>query len=312
MRLTLRHAAAALALVLAFDPAPARAFCDMYLRTLPNVTFRGSNGYNVFDTGETGQTVFVRVRHNKSDACSYFLTFAQGQSGSYDRAMSGPGAADLHYQLYDTPSKSNILKQIPEATSSEVLAGTFTSTSAETQEHSYYFVIPPGQMVKAGDYWDNITVRLYEGTLASYTQRDQSSFSVEGVVRDALQMCVVGCGAPFDPFAKSRTMAFGTLHTGDWREIDLLVRGNVDYEVLFRSDNNGILARTSGHGEVPYSLTLNGAAVNLTSGRVTVVPGGLPTTMDGDRYTLAATIGNVTGAPPGTYQDNIAITVRAR
>tara|TARA_R110000772_G_scaffold49123_7_gene112924 strand:+ start:16391 stop:17323 length:933 start_codon:yes stop_codon:yes gene_type:complete len=308
----LRFLAAAAVLILCLLPLPAQAFCDMHLRNLSNITFRGGNGYDVFATGETGQTVFVRVRHSKSDACSYFLTFSQGQSGSYDRALSGPGTADLHYQLYDTPSKSNVLKQIPEATSSEVLAGTFTTTDAETQEHSYYFVLPPGQMVKAGDYWDNITVRLYEGTLSSYTQRDQSSFSVEGVVKNTLQMCVVGCGAPFDPFAKSRTMAFGALHAGDMREIDLLVRGNVDYEVMFRSDNKGVMARTSGHGEVPYAFALNGAAVDLTSGRVTVALGGSPTTIDGDRYTLTATIGNLAGAAPGTYQDNIAITVRSR
>lgn len=302
---------AALAFVLGLLPQAAQAICDMTLRSVRSVNFSGSGSYNVFATSEAGQTIFIRVRHTKSDACSYFVTFSKGQSGSYDRAMSGPGAVDLHYQFYDTPSKSNVLKEIPEATASEVLSGSF-GTAAETQDLSYYIAIAPGQMVPAGSYADSITVRLYEGTLASYTQRDQATFAVDASVDDVLQMCVVSCGAPFDPFATSRTMAFGTMNTGDWREIDLLVRGNVAYEVLFRSDNKGVMAEAGGKGEVPYTLTLNGAAVDLTSGLVTAVTGTGPTPMGGDRYHLLATIGSLSAAVAGNYQDNIAITVRAR
>lgn len=298
--------------VLGLLPGSARAFCDMNFRSVPEVRFRSNNRYDVFATAEAAQTIFFRVQHHKSDGCSYFVTFSKGQTGSYDRAMNGPRPEDLRYQFYDTPSKSNVLKEIPEATSAEVLSGTF-GTGNESQELSYYVAIPAGQMVAAGDYQDNITVRLYEGTLSSYTQRDQTSFNVEALVQNALQMCVVGCGAPFDPFAKSRTLAFGTLHSGDNRALDLLVRSNLNYEVLFRSDNRGTMARTSGSGSVPYTATLNGAAINLSaSSAVTVIPSGTPTTMDGDRYTLSVTIGNLTGANPGSYQDNIAITVRSR
>lgn len=299
------------AIVVALMPAPAQAICDMNLRSLKNVRFTGGDSYDIYNATETAQTAFFDVRHKKSDACAYFVTFSEGQSGTYDRAMSGPGTPDLGYQIYDTSSKSNVLKELPEATATEILSGSF-GTGKETQEQSFYVAIPPNQYLAAGTYTDNITVRLYEGTLSSYTLRDTADFDVRARIEKALQLCVVGCGAPFDPFAKSRTLAFGEMHTGDYRELDLLVRGNLDYEVRFRSVNRGVMELTGGNAEVPYSLTLNGTPVDLTSGRVTVANGNEPTGPDGDRYTVTATIGSLASATAGAYEDIIEITVRSQ
>ncbi|MSP21263.1 MAG: hypothetical protein EXQ93_07095 [Alphaproteobacteria bacterium] len=54
----------------------------------------------------------------------------------------------------------------------EVIAGVFTSTALVTHDLSYYVSIPALQVVAPATYADTVVVRLYEGTLSSYTQRD--------------------------------------------------------------------------------------------------------------------------------------------
>jgi len=169
------------------------------------------------------------------------------------------------------------------------------------------------QLVDADDYQDNMTLTLYEGTLSSYTERDSASFAIKTKVEKVIQMCVIACGAPFDPFSKSRTMNFGQMQTGDAREVDLLVRGNLPYDVRFTSENRGVMKLITGiNSTVPYTMTINGTPINLSTRNVIVASGPGPTPVNGDRYHLNATIGSLVGAYAGDYRDNITITVRSQ
>lgn len=291
----------------------AHADCGISLKDVRKVDVSGSLGYDIYSPTEMTQTVFFGVFHSKNaPPCDYFVTFSKGQAGTYDRAMIGPGIDGLSYQIYDNPSKINVLKDIPEAFASEVLSGTFDSI-AELQQQSWYLAVPPMQVVVSGRYEDSIQLSLYEGSIDNHVLRDTATATISTTVGEVVELCITECGAPFDPFSRSRTMSFGNLVTGANRAVDLQVRGTVDYEVIVGSDNAGTMLHTlDKRSAVPYALTINGTSIDLGRNTVTIATGVGPTGMEGDRYEMRATIGEVAGALAGDYSDVINITVRSK
>ncbi|MBI4183924.1 MAG: spore coat protein U domain-containing protein [Proteobacteria bacterium] len=285
--------------------------CDIDLQRMGSVRFRGGDRYEVFEPTARAETVFFEVRHKAGDACAFFVTFSPGGAGSYDRRLAS-GADELAYQVYDGPSKSNVLKALPEASAAEVLAGEF-GPGLETVELSYYVEVPPLQVVPPGSYADQITLSLYEGTLTNHVFKRSQGVRIDARVRPTVQVCVVGCGALFDPYATRRTLDFGRLETGEIRNADVLVRANTDYTMLFSSENRGVMRHvTLADSSVPYLLTVNGDAVDLGAPHAVVAEGAGPTTATGDRFTVSATVGTLDNALAGPHADNINVTVRAR
>lgn len=294
-------------LVAAAFAAPASAVCDISLTNVSRIQFAGTYAYDVFNAVETSQVVPFSVRHKKSDACSYFVTFSTGGAGTYNRRLAASGLY-LPYQLTTFPG-GTVLKAMPVVSAGEVIAGTFT-TVAETQAKSYLATIPALNVVVPNYYSDVVVIRLYEGTLANYVERDSASIQVSANVARRVELCV-GCTNVFDPGAFSHTLNFGTLEKAEFLSGTVRVRSNSGYQVTLSSANRGLLRNTTLFTTVPYTFTVDGATVSLANKNVLLPPVAGVTPVQGRSHEFGVRIGDVTDADPGDYEDDITITVRA-
>ena len=286
--------------------------CNMQSDNIRNVSFTGGSGsgYDVFDTGVYPQAIPVTIS-NKKGSCSYFLTFSSGQAGSYSRQMRD-GGNNLQYQLFDSPSQSNILKDLPSASAGEVLQGTLDGR--EEPQHDFYLVLPPQQVVPPGVYQDTITITLYEGTLSSYTEIRSRNVRLQAVVGEQIDVSITDNAMPFDTGQTSRIIDFGILTEGETSIFDILVRSNAGYTVTLESQNSGamrILDPTD-PSIVPYVFQVNGAAINLSGGNPVTVSNSVARTPPGGiTHDVEVTVGEIGEATAGNYEDNIMITVIA-
>ena len=285
------------------------AACDLSLRSIGEPTFTGAESYRVFSEAEAGQMVTFQVRHKKDeDPCSYFVAFSRGSSATYDRTMSS-GAQVVRYQIYDSPAKSVVLKDVVTAIPGEVLTGTFATPDLETQTLSYYVEIPAQQIVPPATYDDRIVIRLFEGTLASYVQRDWAYVNVKAAAQQEVGVCV-GCFSVFDAGLKAQTLDFGTLTTGAVRSTVIRTRSNDGYAVSLTSGNRGVMRSATTTTALPYVLDVDGQPVDLRAkGGTEVVRVRGSTEPNGDALTARVTIGNLNDVHPGVYSDRLTITV---
>jgi hypothetical protein len=94
-----------------------------------------------------------------------------------------------------------------------------------------------------------------------------------------------------------------------------LVRSNETFGVSIESQNAGVMAiQTAGDSStVPYRLSIDGSAVDLSSGNpVSVLSSVGPTVLAGRRHPISVEILDYGFATDGTYQDNLTITVTAQ
>lgn len=287
----------------------ADAQCSVLLRNIDNIRFTGANAYRVFEPVDGELSASFDVRHRRGEACEYFVAFSTGQSGSYDRQMEGEGV--LSYLLYDSPARTNVLKDLPQATSSEVITGAFSTTAPETNSHSYIAVVPQYQVVAAGLYTDQVDLVLYEGTLTGFAERDRRTVNLRARVLADVQACFGNCGGGFDPGATSGNIDFGILEEGVARTADVWIRSNSNYSVRLQSENRGVLRHESSYdSEVPYMLLLNGTPVDVTRVSVRFEDGVGPTSVTGVPYTLHFEIGTTASAAAGLHRDRVTLTFR--
>ncbi len=298
------------ALVLLGWVSPAAAACNISLRNLTAVSFTSSQAYPVFQASDTGKAATFQVRHPSGQpACSYFVTFSKGGAATYSGRRMILSSTELKYQIYDSASLSSILKEVPDAVAGEVIAGTFSGTGLVTHDLSFYVNIPQQQVVAPNTYVDSITVRLYEGTLSSYTQRDSQTIQIRGQTVSTTQVCV-GCVTAFDTTLHSHELNFGTLDTAEFKTGTVRVRSNDGYAIYLQSANRSVLKHATLASTVPYTATVNGTAVTLTgTSQVLIQQVSGATAAQGVVYDVKITIGSTTGALAGNYADAITVTV---
>ena len=129
---------------------------------VPSVDWLGRNGagYDVFDDVAFSQTVNFTVTKRGND-CPIFVTFSKNTPGNDPRTMTSGGDV-LKYQIYDTTSLRNVLKDLPSASPAEVISGSFASNEKLLQL-SFVIAIPPLQIRSPGRYTDSVRVSLYTG-----------------------------------------------------------------------------------------------------------------------------------------------------
>jgi len=291
-------------------PQTAEAQCKITLRNVDNIRFTGADEYGVFNEVDAELTVGFDVRHRRSDPCSYFVGVTTGQAGTYDRAMAG--ADELSYQLYDTPARTNVLKDVPGAANGEVISGTFTTDQVEINSHTYVAVIPRYQLVGRDLYTDQVDLVLYEGTLGSFAERSRKTVNLRARVPADVQVCFGDCDGAFDPGATSGFVDFGVLGQGVTRTAEVWVRANTDYSIRLSSDNRGVLQHTTVYSsEVAYTLSVNGTPVDITGLSVRLDDAIGPTPIAGVPYTLDFEVGTTATAQAGLHRDHLTVTFRS-
>lgn len=283
----------------------------------------GSNRYDVFSTipqdqllDSTTANFYVNYRRNAN--CYFFVTFSKGHAGSYDRYLS-EGANQLYYQLYTSASKTNILMEAPDASTSNILSGQIVDTRPPREYPlEYYWEIFPGQLVPPGTYEDEVTVRVYEGTLTgSYQERSSCVVLYKAIVERMLQMKITGSDNAIGGSPPTHSLDFGEGSAGDSKTINLYVRSNAGYSIKLKSQNKGQLYREDNFRNKPeykidYTLDFNGSTVNLDSNTyVTVETYHGMTTAEGNVMPITVTLGSLEEKFAGNYSDVIEVVAQA-
>jgi spore coat protein U-like protein len=259
----------------------------------------------------------ITIRHRNA-ACNFFVTFSAGQSGNFAARAARSGANSLSYQIYDSMTGRNVLKDLSaNPPLAEVLAGSFAASGSTwtTQAESFTLLVPSGQLPSPGTYTDSVNMEVYVGTPASHGARQQRvTFTVSIVVGPALDVSLVATGGSFSVSSTSVTFDFGTLSAGGSRAGDLVVRSNALNTITVSSANGGVLknADPSDTSQVPYQLLVDGTPISLPAATPTPIASSAPATgFAGRRYGISAVIGNYGWATEGTYSDVLTIQAAA-
>jgi spore coat protein U-like protein len=282
---------------------------------LKNVPNRVSGTYSL-DT-ELIITATFSVRHRGS-ASEYFVTFSTGGSGTfYPRQASGPGGGVLAYQIYDTSTTRNILKDLSgNPAPQEVLHGSFPDDNKWVSEDlSFVVIVPSGQFPPAGTYSDTVSLTLYQGTLGSYTQQAQQTFQVRITMPSVMELSLVPPGAPFSASSTTSTLDFGILEIGKTQAVDVVVRSNQGYSLFMVSQYGNVLriVDPTDTSTVPVRVSLNGNPIALSPAQaypITASSG--PTSYGGVRYSFVFTVDTLDFPTAGNYSCVITFTLQAQ
>jgi Spore Coat Protein U domain len=307
------HAIAALALAALSNAGPlvssaaADDGCDLRIDDLGNLQWEGGRGagYDVYDPALYRETVEFEIR---ADGLCLFAVGVTAKSGTTERSLrSGSG---LRYQLYTDYSLATPLQDVPGAAPNELLLGIIGS---DRRRHlRFYFSIPPLQVAAPGTYRDEIEVRLYEIRLGPLKLADTRKRTVEARVPTAVDLTF---GGGFDGGGTGTSLDFGTVQRFDTRDLYFRARSNAGYRLRIASQNGGVMRYVEpGESSVlPYTLTIDGAAVGLAGGKAAELPGPAdPTAPSGITHRLVVRIEDFRDAVAGDYRDVLTLTVEAR
>lgn len=267
-------------------------------------------------------SIAVQMTINKSlvDACDFGIGISKGGGASYATRTGTDSAKVIRYQIYNSNTLTNIVKDVPDITSAnDVIQGGFASGTNLTQNVLYYLEVPYNlattpTMVSAGTYTDSYTINIYEGSdpLAFTTPVDTAAVSLTITVDKLIELSLVDSGGSFQVASTNRSIDFGTLSQGQASAFDLRVRTNAGFNVTFSSANDGRLKHTTQNSYVPYNLYVNAVLLNMSSSNATPVvglSGSGQTALSGLAYPLRLVIGSLTGASlSGSHSDQITIT----
>jgi spore coat protein U-like protein len=284
-----------------------------YTLQIGNAVWTGSpGGYDCFSGTAYPNTINFTITKQKPGNRPFAVAAGpSATTGSYSRQMAS-GGSRLNYQLYTTSSLNYVLKTPPSAIASEIITGRPDYPQQTVIPLSFTLYIPPGQLVAAGGYTDQITFSVYRTYDDTSAPQDTRTVSITAVVASGASLAVVPTGSGFSSSA-SQTLNFGTLTSGRSLGCDLLVRKNTGCNLTFSSSNGGVMRLLSEltSDQVSYSITVNGSPLSLASTANLTLPGGVSPSQDGNRLPVSITIGDVGSAAAGNYRDEITITVVA-
>jgi len=282
-----------------------------YSLQIANLTWVGGpGGYNPFGVTAYPNTVNFSITKLRTGTRTYsVMAGTSTTSGSYTRQMAS-GANRLNYQLYTTSAMTYPLEAPTTATANNAISGTSSAATGTVIPLSFLFYVPPGQVVAAGTYTDTVTVGVYNA-YNSTTPITSTPISITTVVVAAAALSIVPTGAGFSA-STSQTLDFGTLAIGQSKACDLLVKKNTSATVTFNSANGGVMKTipTPDTNQIAYIFVANGTTLNLASAANLGLPTGVNAT--GMRLPINVTIGDISAAAAGNYQDQVTITVTAQ
>lgn len=300
----------ALIILLALGLLNTPALASQLTLQVANVQWVGGtqSDYDAFDSGEYPQVVSFKVLLT-GDPVEFFVTFSTSADPLQRKATLGAGYLD--YQIYDSAAQRTVLKDLPSATSAELIQGTFATNESEKQL-TFTIIVPPGQIKSSGLYADSIELTVYEGTLAQYVERDSKIVDFQVRAAQITELSFANAGSAFNPNARTSALDFGTLAPEQKRDMNVRIRSNAGYRVTMESEHGGIMKHLDAAvpTTIPYQVHLGGVPVALTAGLQTpLIQTGRRTTSEGDAHNLEVTIGEISGARAGTYRDTITLTV---
>ncbi len=271
-----------------------------------------------------GQTFRVK-RNANTEVCSYFVGFSKGLESTYSRMMQKESIYKIDYNLRATNNTSNpVLKDYPDTTSAtEVFTGSFSNGGSTTTTFTYYAVSESWSItnnLRFGLHEDTVNMNVYESAfppVGAVTPEFTVPMKYQYTVPKNTVMSLLNVGQNYtDPVVTSKTLAFGTITTGESLSFDLVMVYNAGYSISFNSLQGQRLKHSSQNSYVPYTVTMTGVTSfpALAAGSTVVVTSGSgvsPSAPLGDRRTTTITLGNAASGFPGAYAETITITMTA-
>ena len=300
MRAGRRRLALAIASVSLSLAAPAAACTAVLTKASPDPVI----AFDPF-AGEAGTFELVlAIDRPEGEDCALGLAIAEDVAGG-ERELRGAAEGALRYvvESADGAEFPNSLDQpLPIA-----------ATPGATTSLAVRFRVPAGQMAAAGDFTDQIRLRLVDLDAGQAQVGEELGTVVRATVPSRAQVNLAGSAGHFDPgpFAFAG-LDFGEMTTGDERSAFVQIRATRPVTVTLVSQNGGALRRI-GSGDpgeaVSYALSLNGSALDLSQGAQSV-PATPPVSLDGQSYPLSVRLtGDTSRMPAGQYRDVVTIEV---
>jgi len=295
-----------LAAALLLAASPARA-CDLELRSVNDIAFSGR--YDPFAGSENPRAMRFSVNNKDKQDCLFGVGIDQGRNGA--RRMAGGDGGLLRYEILGPDNRP--VADAPATPLNGLLVGSYSGNSGTATGLEVYAVLPPGQMVAAGSYTDQLAISVYE-LVAGQPGRlhDTQTFSVRASVGSAMQATLVVGGVRGDLAGRVATLDFGEMESGKTLPFELEIDGNAPYQVTLASENGGVLPGVevgNRDSRIAYTLSMDGRDVSLSAPLTLTLsaPGG----RSGNHHTFQVRIGDVSRALAGRYADNLTVTVSA-
>ncbi len=289
--------------------------CAPALAGVCGLSIAASNLSVDWDLSWTSQSVSITVSKTNPAACTFGLGFSKGVAGSYIRYADDAGQ-QIKYQLYQDSGLIRILKDVPDTTTvNDVIMVTLPPGSGP-QVVQYYFDIPYALattpfLVASGTYLDNFIISAYEGSDPSlFVLPADASAAVNLTVNVAplVSLSLVDSGGTFLTTSTTKAIDFGNLNAGQISRFEMLIRTNAGVKVTMVSANASRMKHVTKNSFIPYTLSVNNVAADLT-GTAPVLTASGQTSMMGLGYSVKVVIGAITAAAlAGGYQDTVVIT----
>ncbi|MFH1429491.1 MAG: spore coat protein U domain-containing protein [Candidatus Margulisiibacteriota bacterium] len=289
------------------------AYSATFNLTVDDVTWTASGplGYDPYDNSEYTQAVNIELDFEVDEDTDYIVTFTKGSSTTYTRTAHS-GINEIEYNLLADPNKtSKELRDFPDVKkNTDVLYGTVSVADISPLILTYYAFVPRRQDVLPGDYTDTFTIKVYSGTVKNPgSLHGSAGVNITIPAQDLLQLAL----GPNDfGEAGGVTMNFGDVAGGEVQALDVKVRSNRGYRLFAQSVNNQTLVHVDPgiSSWFNFFYSLDNITYDLTGGgSVEIASSGSKTNQNGDKYTSAVSIGDVTMAVAGDYSDTIIYTV---
>lgn len=285
---------------------------------------------SIFYDGETVQiTETVRIMH-KGPGEHVMLTFSQGNQPGYEprKAVPASGGDSVSYQIFDSTSSRNVLKDVDSHEASgnrdflqNSLNHSFPTDNQNWQYRtfSYDIEVPADQITEhSGVYTDTFTISLYTrnnlNNLNNIDLLDTREITVMINLGALIRMALVASGAAPDYDNGDHLVDFGILEAGMSETVDLVVQASSSYSIAAESSNRGYLRHETSTGEVPYTFFFDGSQVNLRQEKqpVSLLSHGSSTGGSDTRYPMEIIIEEFGVQPSGQYQDVLSFTITAK
>lgn len=233
--------------------------CALELTVDNSVDWRGlyGRGYEVFEDGESFETVTISVRHQGA-ACRFVLTAAPLSGGGVN-ALSGPGDP-LYYDVLKTTSGPSFLSSDYQGTATSRVEGQFSS-GRSVQGATMYVSIPANQVVRGGTYSGQAIVRLFRADNGIQDLVAEAPLAILAPVASVLKIR----SDDFPQGIRETSIDLGDLSRATRAAVDFNIMSNADVAVTFQSANRGKLAHEAGAPGIGYNLAFKGENIDLST-----------------------------------------------
>ena len=294
----------------------ASAYADQPACTNANFSVSASSVFlNINSCSMLQVTASMRVHTNP---CTFFFTFDYGGAGSWLSRSLLNGTNSWPYQIFQDPGQTNILKDLPAASSTtDVLSGSISTLGNQILTLNFFVCLnPTNPYLRFGSYSNAFNVSMYTGSLATHTNVHSKNISLVYLAPRQIDLSLVSTSAPFSLSSTNLNMNFGEIQPsgGSSLSADLLIKYNAGYKILMSSQNNGKLAHSSANDTIAYTIFLSGSAVDLSNSSgapITASYGAGVSPSTGARFPIQVSLGAAPNKSAGDYLDTITIIVQS-